>query len=284
MADTKICKCICCGTDVEVTKFASPLKTKCKSCKDSGEHENPQFITEIEVELQESASKKKSKTEVVDGNKKLSKCIHCGKDVWITKFGSHAKTVCDDCGGSHHTPKSSTNTVDRAFNIDLSKIDKSSLPSLDDLSVIPETIANKRLREVKCPACGHEYMRIIKITDGYRGLVIHYQCDNCYTYSVVSEQSKHRIVSTNGIEVFNYRGDQIMEMVSNMHDTQYKNVIEHLISILNDNNINIDGIHIPEYIYKNKMKESKKCVKECDIMIGFNNVKFIEKEDNIDEE
>ena len=71
---TKICKCVVCGVDVEVTKFATPSKVYCD------EH-RPKTV----------GRGNKAKYE---GKTKICPCIDCGIDVEVTKFASPSSVRC----------------------------------------------------------------------------------------------------------------------------------------------------------------------------------------------
>mgnify|MGYP006991665260 CR=1 FL=1 len=62
------------------------------------------------------------------------------------------------------------------------------------LGLIAFTIANRRLREVECPACGYKYMKPLNVIDWSQfGLIVHYQCQECYLTMNISEQCKRQM-------------------------------------------------------------------------------------------
>ena len=188
--DKKEYTCICCGDKVLLTKFASALKAKCDSCKKSNASPNPDILAQIQ-----SGNKSRTKpTKTVDNDPnipddmKKSVCIQCGTETLVTKFASHAKTLCDECKGSGQSRATSSSS---SIKIDMSKMNYSKLPKIDEMYVIPSVIANHNLRDVKCPACHNKHpMKIVKIVDSdpQRGLVITYQCGDtsCMTVMTLS--------------------------------------------------------------------------------------------------
>ena len=234
MSETKICKCICCGREIEVTKFASPLKTKCDDCKKAKLEPNEDILNEIKADNQ---SGKKNNT---SGSTKVSKCIRCGKEVIVSKFASHQNTICDDCRG--------TDNIETDIRIDLSKVDYD-VSSPNNIYITPSIIPNKKLRDVTCPACGTG-MNIIKINDcsPQWGMIITYQCkdDDCMLIMNVSEQSRTRMKPSPISKVFNYRGEEIRGIITPIADTRIKNIIDYLLSLLEEHNIPVDGIEVPD--------------------------------------
>lgn len=269
MGDMVKYKCVCCGEEVLATKFASALKIKCERCKKEGCIPDKDIVQEIELARQD---KKKSKNEknktddIVEGNKKLSKCIKCGAEVWITKFGSHAKTLCENCKDTPSRAKRSTPSISEDdIEVDVTRINRELLTNYNEYYIVPTVIANRNLRKVTCPACKEHTMKIVKLVDGYRGLVMVYQCPECRTTMTLSEQTKRLLVPVPESTIFNYRGEEIEELLSKRNDTIYNNIITQLLGIIKDNNINIDGIEIPSYITKHDIDDAI----DKNIPIGF---------------
>lgn len=272
MAETKICKCVCCGVDVEVTKFASAQKVKCESCKTSGAEANSEILQSAKAE--QNAKKEARHVDGVVGDKKKSTCTKCGAETWIGKFASHKTALCDDCKEQQPIQSTGGSGTKRA-TVNMDRVDESLLPSLDELYIIPVAIANPKLRHVCCPACGTPNMNITKILDSspQRGLVIEYQCqnDDCLVVMSLSEQALTRINPRPGV-TFNYRGEQINEMMSKLGDTKYKNLMVHMYNTLKENNIDI-GHNVEEYVNLYEIKKAiptgldmdrlKKMIEEC---------------------
>jgi len=293
--DKKVFKCVCCGKDVLLTKFASALTAKCPECKEAKLPPNPQIVSEIKTERD---SKKKSRTvagndpSVPDG-KKSAKCVQCGKDIFIGKFASAKTCLCDECKG---IPEDDADYENRP-SIDLSKINRADLPNIDELYVMPQLISNRRLRHVDCPACGHEDMKIIKIIDASPalGLVIVYQCKKCKTAITLSEQSVHMLCPAPMHKLFNYRAEEIKDFSDTLTDVRAKNAIDYMMKLCKDNNIDIKGIDVPEYLgdimekevpngindnWKSEVEGNKKVKK---IMMELSKLLECEDSDNIDD-
>lgn len=241
---TKLLKCICCGTNGEATKFASASKYRCPDCKAINALPDEKILENIlaEVNSKKSEVKQVAEDPNVPEGKKASKCIDCGKDIYIGKFASHKTALCDECKGANGE------TVEREYGaslkIDLSKIDLDMLPRLDDMYVSPLIIGNPKLRSVDCPACG-KTMKIVKIMDSSptRGLVIMYQCHdkNCLLIVSVSEQSQTLLSPVPQQTLFNYRGEEITGFTDSITDNKQKNLIEYMVQLLKDHGIEIPG-------------------------------------------
>lgn len=238
---TKMVRCISCGKDIEVTKFASPLKTKCDTCKDMKLEANQDIINEI---MQQNKPKQKSADSDAPDGKKISQCIVCGEETLIGKFASHKKTLCDNCKGTNLD-----DDIISDIDIDLSKISRR-MSSEISMAITPSIIKNKNLRSIECPACHTKDMEIIKIVDSspHWGLVIQYQCknDGCLALVSVSEQTRVRMKPSSSSKMFNYRGEQITSVLSATQDSRIRNSIEYLMALLNEHNIPIDGTKIPD--------------------------------------
>lgn len=235
--DHKIAKCICCGCDVEVTKFASEEKVKCTTCKDNGAPVNQQILDEI---IANKKNKKSSKS-APSGNTKIVKCEKCGADVEISKFASAVGVLCGNCRGVGSTDDPTS------VNIDLSKLDRNTIPKIEDYTIMPSIIKNERLQEVVCPACGHN-TKILGILDySDNGLIIHYQCTHCKLLISVSEQCDHICNTYNQGQVFDYSGNMVRDMVTALQHTRMGNALHRLIGFMQEHNIEINGIELPPY-------------------------------------
>lgn len=270
MGETKVCRCICCGVDVTVTKFASAQKVKCEDCKASGAEPNMDII--VAAKEEQEVKKESRQADGIIGDKKKSVCTKCGKETLIGKFASHKTALCDECKGEQPVSSGSQN---KRIPVHMDRIDESLLPKLEELYVIPVTIANPKLRHVTCPACGTHNMNILKIHDSsaHRGLVIEYQCqnDDCMLLTTISEQSTCRINPKPG-QLFNYRGEQMTSLISKLSDTRCKNIMQHMYGLLQDNGIEI-GYNVEEYVNIDQIKKAvptglnldklKKMIEEC---------------------
>lgn len=139
----------------------------------------------------------------------------------------------------------------------MTKLDRSRLLPIEEYEVNDTVIANKRLREVKCPGCGHEYMKPLSIVDWSTfGLVVQYQCTCCLLSMSISEQTNHLIRHYNPSRRFDYTGTEIRYIgTSSKEQTVLSNALRILIKLLDDNNINIDSeirSIVPPYKWKNE--------------------------------
>ena len=233
-------KCVSCGCMTMATKFASASKVQCDKCKADKRLPDPEILKEIEESKKKKVSADKAEVDPnVPADKKKSKCIKCGTEVLIGKFASHNKTMCDDCKGVSKDDDGEY----REIKIDLSKVDREQLPDMAYGFVSPVVINNRRLRNVDCPACGHEDMKIIKILDAnpVRGLVIMYQCHTCLTALTLSEQSITKLKPSPEHVIFNYRAEQIIDMLEDITDVRARNTIDYLMELLKSNDIPVDG-------------------------------------------
>lgn len=241
--ETKVCKCICCGKDVTVTKFASAAKVMCGECKKSGAQPNTDIIASIPAKKIEPRTK-------YGGDTKVCKCIKCGKDVTVTKFASAAKVLCDECKGESGG-YTQHGEIDYEPVINLKKIDRNIMPTLEEYTITPALFANKALRNIKCPACGHEHMKILKVLDwSTSGLIVHYQCPSCKLLVSVSEQTKTILRNMKEGVSYSYSGDEIMAGVSSVSDSRKDMAIIKLMKIINDNGIKVPADDIPPYVYE----------------------------------
>ena len=244
--ETKICKCISCGVDVTVTKFASAAKVLCDKCKGT---------VQI-VQTTPSAPKPmESNSKYGGSDTKILPCITCGKDVTVTKFASAAKVQCPECkgegSGSYSEYKESVNTN---LKINMKKLDRAVIPPLEEYVATPALVANPALREVECPACGHKHLKILKTIDWSSfGLIIHYQCHACKLIVSISEQATHLIRTYEDGDMYDYSGSSIESLTESAIESTRKNTtIQRLMKILKDNNINVDGEELPPYLWDNK--------------------------------
>lgn len=250
--DKKEFICVCCGKTVLLTKFASAKTAKCEECKSSGAQPNQDILSNIQ-----STKSKSNKPVVMAGSTKVCKCTQCGEDTTVSKFMSESKVICNSCKGM--TDDNISGELPH-IKVDITKLDKSTLPNIEDYYVLPSVINNPRLRDVTCPACGKESMKILQINDSSadRGLVLAYQCTGCFTLVNISEQCRYICEPRKPGHMFNYRGEEIKSLLPAIRDTQLRNALEYLIKLAQDNNIEISGIDIPPY---------RKCDKQ--IPIGF---------------
>lgn len=236
--DKKEFTCVCCGKKVMLTKFASAKTAKCPECKESGKSVNPDLVPT-------STSSKKAPQQS-SGNTKTLPCTKCGTMMEVSKFMSAAKVLCDNCKdtGDNYVP---TNKL----KIDTSKVDMDTMPSLSEYTVLPSNIANRNLRDVTCPACGTNHMRIVNILDySSFGLIVHYQCNHCKLLVSVSEQCYFRCPTHKPGEIFDYSGHKIEDMINSIANTRIHGSIRKLYDIIKEHNIEIDGIELPPYKYE----------------------------------
>lgn len=244
--ETKVCPCVCCGKDVTVTKFASAAKVMCNECKTSGATPNPELVAGA------AKSKRMASRSVYGADTKVCKCIKCGKDVTVTKFASAAKVLCDECKGVQSDGTVvSTAEINYRPNINLSKIDRTVVPDIKEYTVTPALFNNAALRHVKCPACGHEDMKILKVFDwSVFGLIIHYQCPKCKLLVSVSEQTKHMVHYHTDADQFDYSGEAISAGISATAGARMSMACMKLIKLCQDNNITIEGDELPPYLFE----------------------------------
>ena len=232
--DKKEFTCVCCGKPVLLTKFASAKTAKCPECKSAGRQINPDLVpTNI----------KKPRAEI-SGNTKTLPCTKCGTMVEVSKFMSAAKVLCDDCKGDN------SGGYTQRLKIDVSKIDRNTMPTIEDYNVLPSNIANKKLRDVVCPACGEPHMRIIQIMDySVFGLIIHYQCNKCKLLVSVSEQCKFKCKTQKIGHMYDYSGHDIDDLLDAITSTRLHGTLDKLYTIIKEHNIPLEGIELPPYLY-----------------------------------
>lgn len=232
--DKKEFVCVCCGKTVLLTKFASAKTAKCQECKTAGKQVNPSLVPE-------ATAKRKAE---VTGNTKTLPCTKCGTMVEVSKFMSAAKVLCDDCKGHNNDglmPK---------IKVDVSKVNHDTMPTVEDYNVLPSIIANRKLRDVTCPACGEPHMRILNIMDySSFGLVIHYQCNKCKLLLSVSEQCKFRCATHKLGAFYDYSGHEIEDLIGAIDSTRVHGTLDKLYKVIKDHNIEMEGIELPPYLY-----------------------------------
>lgn len=233
--DKKEFSCVCCGKKIMLTKFASAKTAKCPECKSAGKQVDPNLVpTPVQS----------SKPEI-SGNTKTLPCIQCGTMVEVSKFMSANKVLCDNCKGI------SSNTEPLKLKVDVSKVNTDTMPTIEDYNVLPSIIANKNLRDITCPACGEQHMRIINILDySSFGLIIHYQCSKCKLLVNISEQCKIRCKTQKPGYLYDYSGRVIEELMSTLTSTRVHGTLDKLYSIIKEHNIEIEGIKLPPYLFQ----------------------------------
>lgn len=232
--DKKLFTCVCCGKEVLLTKFASAKTAKCPECKSAGRQINPDLVP---------TNTKKPKSEI-SGDTKTLPCTKCGTMVEVSKFMSAAKVLCDDC-------KDDGGYMPAKLKIDVSKVNKDTMPSIEDYNIMPSNIANKRLRNVTCPACGEPHMRILQIMDWSSfGIIVHYQCNKCKLLVSVSEQCKFRCSTQKLGILYDYSGHAIEDLMSCITSTRIHGTLDKLYGVIKEHNIEVEGIEPPPYIYE----------------------------------
>lgn len=231
--DTKTFTCTGCGKKIILTKFASQKTCKCDECKANNVPINPQIVEEA---LKNNGPKVRVKSE---GATKICNCIQCGKPTEVSKFMSANKVLCDACKG---TAVSSDKYP--AMKLDRSKFNSVQLAPIEEYEMNEGVIANPRMRQVVCPSCGHSYMKPLMVVDWSQfGLVVHYQCQECYTSATVSEQSRSPIKRHTPSHQFDYTGTQVEDLGMSWRDnSRIANALCVLIEKCKQNNINIDEV------------------------------------------
>lgn len=125
------------------------------------------------------------------------------------------------------------------------------MPTIEDYNVLPSNIANKKLRDVVCPACGEPHMRILNIMDySSFGLIIHYQCNKCKLLVSVSEQCRFRCKTQKMGRMYDYSGHEIEDLIGAIDSTRIHGTLDKLYGIIKEHNIEVEGIELPPYIYE----------------------------------
>jgi hypothetical protein len=163
--------------------------------------------------------------------------------VEVSKFMSASKVLCDNCKG-HNT------ATPAKLKVDVSKVNKDTMPMIEDYNILPANIANTKLRNVTCPACGEPHARILNILDYSEfGLIIHYQCNKCKLLISVSEQCKFRCKTHKMGLLYDYSGHEIGDLLDSIASTRIHNTLDKLYKTIKENNIEIEGIELPPYLY-----------------------------------
>lgn len=255
--DTKEFICTGCGKTIILTKFASQKTCKCEECKKNGVPINPDIVAEA---LAKNPPKERKKSSGSSASRtKICKCIDCGADVEVSKFMSAEKVRCDKCKTEQHSRSISVNYEDdEQINMGAGSITRASRRHYPNVGII----ANSRLRKVKCPACGHEHMEVIRILDGSRfGLIISYQCPSCFIFATFSEQHRRMIhdYEIDGLVRFDYCGAKLDSLCMKWLDSsRMANALSILIKTCRENNMNIDDVvcniedNIPPYMSENE--------------------------------
>lgn len=234
--DKKEFICVCCGKPVLLTKFASAKTAKCPECKSTGRQANPDLVP---------IKQPKEKIEI-SGDTKTLPCVKCGKMTEVSKFMSASKVLCEDC-----KEYSSNDAPVMRLKVDVTKVNKDTMPTIEDYNILPSNIANPNLRNVTCPACGEPHMRILGIMDySSFGLIIHYQCNKCRLLTSVSEQCKFRCHPHKIGRLYDYSGHDIEDLLGTITSTRVHNTLDKLYNIIREHNIEIEGIELPPYLYE----------------------------------
>lgn len=248
--DTKEFICVSCGKKIVLTKFASQKTCKCKECKESNAPINPDIVAEA---LKANPPKERKKSS--GGETKILPCIECGELVEVSKFMSAQKVLCDNCKGT----SSGGMGVAKPLSVDKSKFKNMRITPLEEYEMNGGIIANKNLREVRCPACGHIYMKPLMIADWSQfGLIVNYQCPECHLLMNISEQCRTKLKIYKPSEQFDYTGRQVRELgVNYIESSRLANALCVLIEVCEKNNINIDEVFeefsetVPPYRFEN---------------------------------
>lgn len=247
--DTKEFTCVGCGKKIILTKFASQKTCKCDECKANNVPINPDIVAEA-LKINPPKERKKSS----EGETKICSCIKCGKMVEVTKFATPSKVLCDECKGT------SSGKAVGTVKVDKSRLPMVNIAPIEEYEANVGIIKNERLRKVKCPACGHEYMKPLMIIDWSQfGLVIDYQCQFCYAKMFISEQCTGPTKIYKPGKRFDYAGNQIRGMAAGFAEsTRMGNALKTIIGICDEHNINLDSFldefkdTVPPYKWNNE--------------------------------
>lgn len=253
--DTKPFICTGCGKTIILTKFASQKTCKCDECKANNVPVNPDIVAEA---LKKNPPKQR-KLVNAGGATKVCQCINCGKDVEVSKFMSASKVLCDECKGV------SVSSDIPAMKIDRSKLDAVNIAPLEEYEVNGGVIENRRLREIPCPKCGHNYIKPLSVIDWSQyGLLVHYQCPECYLTMTISEQTKSKMKIYSPGKRFDYTGQQVRDLGMSYKDqSRVFNALTTIIQWCDNHNINIDEVFnefadtLPPYKWFNERPVSK---------------------------
>ena len=249
--DTKEFICTACGKKIVLTKFASQKTCKCDECKANNAPINPDIVAEA---LKANPPKERKKSD--GGETKILPCVECGEMTEVSKFMSAQKVLCDKCKGT--SPKSISGSSAR-LQVDKSKFKLINIAPIEEYEMNGGIIANKKLREVVCPACDHKYMKPLTIVDWSQfGLIVNYQCPECYLMMTISEQCRRMLKMYKPSERFDYTGRQVTELGLNYKESsRLANALCILIETCKKNNINIDDVlnefsaTLPPYKFEN---------------------------------
>lgn len=243
--DKKEFICTACGGTVLATKFASQKTIKCDDCKANNRPTDPSIVAGLDTKSQ------REKRVVIGSDTKELPCIECGKMVVVTKFASANKVVCNECKGIDGDNSPTYGNELRPIKVNLSKINRDVMPTIQEYNTIPSLITNPRLREVTCPACGKEHMRVLKILDWSEfGLVITYQCQHCMLMVQISEQCNHLLKPMKESDTYDYSGNQIVDLISPVKSSRMYMTIERLLRLCEEHNIPVNSIELPKYRYQ----------------------------------
>lgn len=248
--------CTGCGKPIMLTKFASQKTCKCDNCKNNNVPVNPDIVAEA---LKKNPPKERKKSDT--GDTKIRPCIKCGTSTEVSKFMSDQKVLCDTCKGV-----TSVKAVASNLKVDKSKLGTVRIAPIEEYEMNGGIIANRGLRELKCPSCGHEYMKPLMVVDWSQfGMIIKYQCQKCYTTIDLSEQTRRPIKIHSPGKRFDYTGTEVRELGISMKDSsRLANALCILIEKCERNNINIDDVFdnefkqsLPPYKFVNDMPVEK---------------------------
>lgn len=243
--------CVSCGVEVMATKFASQKTIQCEKCKLEKAPINQEIVNNA---LLKNPPKAKTKSQDIssDSPTKERPCIECGELTIVSKFMSDLKVKCDKCKGTTET--TAVKGIAPRLTVDISKVDRSKLLPIEEYEVNESIIANKKLRSVECPACGHEYMKPMMIVDWSQfGLIINYQCPKCFLTAMISEQCKKMIPRYTPGRRFDYTGNEIKELgVSFVENSRMNNIFRIFTKKLEENNIKIEDEIVPPYRWINE--------------------------------
>ena len=253
--ETKPFTCVGCGKKIILTKFASQKTCKCDECKANNVPINPDIVAEA---LKKNPPKQR-KLVNADGATKICQCINCGKDVEVSKFMSASKVLCNECKGV------SVSSDIPTMRIDKSRLGAVSIAPLEEYDVNGGVIENRRLREIPCPKCGHNYIKPLSVIDWSQyGMLISYQCPECYLTMTLSEQTKYKMKVYNPGKRFDYTGQQVRDLGMAYRDqSRVFNALSTIIQWCDQHNINIDEVFnefadtLPPYKWFNERPVSK---------------------------
>lgn len=246
--DMKEFICTGCRKKIMLTKFASQKTCRCDECKEKDIPVNPDIVAEA-LKLNPPKERKKSS----GGETKIVSCIKCGQTVSVSKFMSASKALCDQCKGI------SGGASAKNISIDRSRLGLVKIAPIEEYDMNVGIIKNKNMREVRCPSCGHQYMKPLMVLDWSQfGLVVEYQCQKCYTVMTVSEQHKRSLKPHSPGTRFDYTGTEIRNLGMSMAEhSRIANALCQLINVCEEHGIAIDNVFdefkdtLPPYKFEN---------------------------------